>query len=511
MFWTFWPLVFLLPITSDALQFTQLPLAGPTTDDWDLNASPNYNATGRFVFDAVAGLLQHWSNTRYHNGHTIVPGNIPAGTLLYHGRQDPDVPTTREWASLDSEFARIFCAEDDCWILTLVTTRPLRVLYFDGSSATKNGDGPIDTQDLLSWGAVLPERVSWDYERLRRLCELGDSLGFDAFVRMQGNFEVMLCNFTDGVQTVSLSKLENEERFPHHGYTFLHASAWHDHYPGETRIQLDLTRLISLYDVTLAPSLVPVRSGKERRMHRVLGIDERDVNAVLARVRAIASSPPSQSGIDWSTLFKVIRDRYSTRLEVLQSILSTDKDPGPRAFVIVQMALSPYRLYSAVPHPTGSDTAWAAPVFRLCSQSHTSFIESIHDELTASEHLLLTSAQETTREICRTLVGIWAEGMISLRDASTISESLALKWKTGVDHLINWLDWSLWTKCRPACAFDESCYIPGSPFSMEEWDAPEPRCISLFEPYSGIEPEDKGPPQNISSLPPRNLLKTLRL
>lgn len=96
------------------------------------------------------------------------------------------MPTTREWASFDTEFARIFCVEAvNCWFLTLVTTRPLRVLYFDGSSATKNGDGPIDTQDLLTWGAVLPERatVPWDYERLHRLCDLGNSIGIDAYIR----------------------------------------------------------------------------------------------------------------------------------------------------------------------------------------------------------------------------------------------------------------------------------------------------------------------------------------
>ncbi|KAJ7034697.1 hypothetical protein C8F04DRAFT_1100677 [Mycena alexandri] len=465
MHWNFRPLVFLLPITSDGVQFTQVPLADSTTDDWDLNAVPNPNATGRFVFDTVASLLQHWSNTRYHSGHNIIPGTIPTGTLLYHGRQDSDVPTTREWASFDSEFARIFCAEPvDCWFLTLVTTRPLRVLYFDGSSATKNGDGPIDTQDLLTWGAVLPERaksVPWDYERLHRLCDLGDSIGIDAYIRMQANFEVMLCNFTDGLQTVTLSRLEDEERFPHHAYNFLHASAWYDHYPGETRIQLDLTQLVSLYDVEVAPSLVSVRYGQERRAHRVLGIDERDVNAVLQRVRAIPSATPSQSGIDWSMLFKVIRDRYATRLEVLQNILATDKAAAPRAFVIVKMALSPYRLYSAVPPPTGSDTAWAAPVFRLCAQSHTSFIESIQSKLTTSEYLLLTSAQETTREICRILVGMWAEGVINLRDSPTLSESLTAKWKSWVDGLMSWLDWSLWTKCRPACEI-EVCALPSN-------------------------------------------------
>jgi hypothetical protein len=115
-------------------------------------------------------------------GLTIVPGTIPPGTLLYHGRTDRHIPARSEWASTDPEFARRFCSDQPCWILTLVTTRRLRVLYFDGSSATKLPDGPMDTQDLLTWGAVLPERAvaDWEYKRLERLC---NTLGFDAYVR----------------------------------------------------------------------------------------------------------------------------------------------------------------------------------------------------------------------------------------------------------------------------------------------------------------------------------------
>lgn len=86
----------------------------------------------------------------------------------------------------DIEFARVICLDSEpCWLLTLVTTRPLRVLYFDGSSATKNPDGPMDSQDLVTWGAVMPERATleWEYPRLHRLCDLAGTLGIDAYVR----------------------------------------------------------------------------------------------------------------------------------------------------------------------------------------------------------------------------------------------------------------------------------------------------------------------------------------
>ncbi|KAJ7207996.1 hypothetical protein GGX14DRAFT_634767 [Mycena pura] len=485
---TFTSLVLLwLPIGSHATQKTLV--LTDSAFEWNLNTLPNPNATGHLIFNTVSSLLQHWPNTRYHNGHTIVPGTIPIGTLLYHGRTDPDVPLTREWASTDPEFARLFCFEfGQCWILTLVTTRPLRVLYFDGSSATKMPDGPMDTQDIFAWGAVMPERatVDWDYRRLHRMCDLGDTLGIDAFVRMQLNFEIMLCNFTDGVQTVSLSRLQFEPRFPHHAYSYILSSTWHDHFPGEPRIQLDLTHAISLYDTALAPSLVSRRYGQDRRAHRVLGIDQRDVEAVAARVRAIPFSS-RVSRIDWRTLFQVIRDRYAERLDALHSTLhDASDDSAPRAFRLLQMLLAPYLVHSAVPPPADTNTAWAAPVFRLCATAHTSFAESMNHTFTASEHMLLSATKETIREICRSLVGMWAIGVLELRDSKTISDVVGDQWRVDIDSLLGWLDWDSWIACRPACAFDESCYLPGAPFSMGEWNVSKPRCVRLFEPYSDI-------------------------
>ena len=34
------------------------------------------------------------------------------------------------------------------------TTQPLKLLYFDGSSAAKMSDGTLDSQDLLTWGGA---------------------------------------------------------------------------------------------------------------------------------------------------------------------------------------------------------------------------------------------------------------------------------------------------------------------------------------------------------------------
>jgi hypothetical protein len=83
-----------------------------------------------------------------------------------------------EWTATDPEFAFEFCRDSStandsiagCWQLTLVTTRPLKVLYFDGNSAAQMGDGPLDAQDLLIFGKVDPTCAHDVRARINGLC-----------------------------------------------------------------------------------------------------------------------------------------------------------------------------------------------------------------------------------------------------------------------------------------------------------------------------------------------------
>lgn len=161
------PVLLLLPLfhavlasyATDSLQ-APISLDPPAlTSLWD---PPSPNATDHLIFSSVSSLLHTWHNARYRNGHTIVPGTIPKGTLLHHGTSKKEVPTTPEWTAFDPEFSFMFChaargakvapsynrmdadgSPGGCWHLTLRTTRPLNILYFDGSAAVKIY-GPLD-------------------------------------------------------------------------------------------------------------------------------------------------------------------------------------------------------------------------------------------------------------------------------------------------------------------------------------------------------------------------------
>ncbi|KAJ8581241.1 hypothetical protein M405DRAFT_633051, partial [Rhizopogon salebrosus TDB-379] len=292
----------------------------------------------------------------------------------------------------------------------------------------------MDIQDVTAWGEPQQNRFMDERERIIDLCRWGNEFGIDGFVRMEMDFEVMLCDFTAGVKVVSFLNVTPPWRgkvlmFPHipppysdalvRQFEVMHAGSWHNHYPGDSWIVLDITGLISLYDTELAPSLIPVRADLERWDHRVLGISSEDISRVMRRLTEVVSRPsPMGSGIDWETLINVIVDRYADRLELMQYLLNyTSSDSqeflqrAKLAQAQLRVMLTPYLLHSTVvPNANTSGvnaSQWAYPVFRQCATTHTSELTAHLHSMTPSEHLLLKAVKGTTREICRVTTNMW--------------------------------------------------------------------------------------------------------
>ncbi|KIJ89708.1 hypothetical protein K443DRAFT_51554, partial [Laccaria amethystina LaAM-08-1] len=428
----------------------QIPIQVPTPppnfkstmpDIWDFNATPSLNSTSHFIFDTVGSLAQQWTNTRYRNGHTVVPGTVPVGTLLYHGTDQPEVPTEPDWIATDPDHSYVFCrtssasGNSGCWHLTLVVTRPLRVLYFDGSSAAKMQGGPMDSQDITVWGQVKPEWTWNERKRINDLCEWGRKFGLDGFMRMEVDFEIMLCDFANGVEVVSHLNLD-PGKDAHPGdpepellsslflsptyvlqYRSIEAGRWHNTYPGETRVKLDLSRLISFYDTNLFPSLVFARFGQERWKHRLQELNTVDLKTFQARLLEILKqSDHAGSGVDWSTLIHVVVNRYAERLEILHHLLNTTSTAqhAKRAQGHLRSMVVQHILYTSMPSSESTNYSWAAPVYEDCATTHTRYISSapsLSVRMSKSESLILHSIQEVSKEICRVVVGMWAGGV----------------------------------------------------------------------------------------------------
>ncbi|KAJ7366152.1 hypothetical protein DFH08DRAFT_1002783 [Mycena albidolilacea] len=519
----------------------------PLDSKWtDLTARADANAISQLIFDSVNSILQHWTHTRYRNGHSIIPGTVPVGTLLYHGRGD-------------NELRRLLFPNG----LQSIQNTHFHFVGF-GTEATRTRGagsynlrdaGTLEAQDLLVWGKFDPERWVDERERIDDLCAWGKDFNIDGYLRMEMDFEIMLCDFSQGVELVSadnlaswwtnpttpsplrptsrstpdfhppasshsLDPLDDDPSFPTGDifrFETVRAGSWHNHYPGKTRISLDLTGFISFYDTTLAPSLVSGRQGTERWDHRLAGISPADLTAIESRLsEALTRGPNAGSGVDWRELYRVVLERYVERLELMEYLLNTTTadNINERARQIqtqLRVMLTPYILYTSRPTPrgisssvdsTGNDS-WALPVWQGCATRHTAHIHANTDlksRLTSSERLLLRTLDETNREICRVVVRMWVAGVhagldthIPLEDSQTVAAPplVVQEWRLEAGALMKWLDWGVWVKCRPACGVEEICYLPTWPYFRgpdrtedERWKRPQPQCIRQFAPYS---------------------------
>ena len=127
---------------------------------------------------------QHWHSFRTL-GHSLVPATVPKGTILYHGRVDPRIPSSPDWLAFDFEHAYLLSLGSAGYVISLQVKRDLRLVYFDGTSAAKMKDGPMDSQDVILWGRPRPDKFNSERERINALCDWGRQFGLDGFVRME--------------------------------------------------------------------------------------------------------------------------------------------------------------------------------------------------------------------------------------------------------------------------------------------------------------------------------------
>ncbi|KZT72896.1 hypothetical protein DAEQUDRAFT_722527 [Daedalea quercina L-15889] len=487
------------------------------------NEPPSPDATGNLVFQSLASLLQMAPNSKYINGHSIVRASIPAGTLLYHGRAIKE-PPTRDWIAFDPEHSAFFAAGPNGTFFTFITTRELRLVYFDGCSGNKF-NGVVDAQDVVFFGEVnYDPHDGWFAElgRFNRMCEWGQRYGIDGIVRMQYDFEIMYCDLSDGglhlvsaaspvatdgmlsaipINATSASDSARDipakvlpqppgplptvrqPMIPPEGWKgslpttageVAHAGAWHN--AGEVRIRVEPSTMVSFYDPALT-SLLEARRSSNREDYRLTGISKEDVARVQADVaEMMARDPSAKSGVDWQALARVIQDRFSDRLPYIRHLLHQPYSNASAQAIAVRRAvyvsLQPYIGRDHVGAPD-----WYANMAEGCATKHTAYLPT--GKFTKQEHILHNAAQEVLHEICRVYTEAWRDAFdVEEQSADTAAQLLA-KWQGEFDVLVEWLDWPAWMKCDPPCGVDEFCRWPQHAAWESVPNQPVPHCVSM--------------------------------
>jgi len=479
-----------------------------TPEHWSTEYAPkreNAITNARNIFNTIHSAKRQWGSSVQHNGMSFIPATVPEGTLLYHGDPDREHVKGMEWLAFEIQHAEMFAAprpprvprspgekasaEEPLeshremvrnhmllgdprgdfpdprtfvpgYLHIYQANRPLKLLYLDGMAAANCDRGTYDSQVYV----LLENKTTWrdEFENACSLCEMGAEWGVDGFIRMEIGFEIIYCEFQDGLDLVS------SYQTPHHGdpedlngsTIFETVRETAQRYQGidSGRLRLEYTIMISayFYPVNLTN---PIPGNEDPRLLFTS-------TAQLARIKSdlaaeITALHPGHI-TDWQgQVIDMITARYSDRLKFLAT------GPEHEQFLgILNNMLNTYVDYNG--------TATRTQTIEKCAHH---YLLPVTPRTMQDTYIHAAVATVMTR-ICTTLYQA-RDILIDELDLNLEAEPPSTTPQQLVQELNKWLDWPDWKFCRK-CEENEVCYIAMFPFGSVD-DHFFPRCKNESE------------------------------
>ncbi|KAI1460549.1 hypothetical protein F4805DRAFT_416301 [Annulohypoxylon moriforme] len=453
---------------------------------------------GLQIFNSVHDAMRQFGSSLHHNGMSLYPAVIPKGVLLYHGTHTKEIPTGFEWLAFEIEHAEGFARggppgpngthgnpppgpppmgmamQDDHpppnnrpprprgegHLHIYQAVRPLNVLYIDGMAAGKTDIGTVDTQDILLAGNK--SHSPWgESSRAENLCSLAQQWKIDGFIRMEPGFEIIYCDFTDGLRLVSANKRPSmdqpgSEDNAISGFEWARAASQRYHGIGSSRVILDYSSVVSAF---FYPINLTNPDPKRPELPRLLGASNEEMDVVREHVaESIARSiSHMQTPIDWQGVSDMIVTRYDKRLPLIAETGSIDLLKAE-----INGLLNIYIDYAE------ADNGLAG-----AQQRCTEFFLQPVQPRTSEDKLIYAAFENTTATICAALFKV-RELIIENTDADE-SEAIHAT-RQIISSLMKSLSWSNWKDCG-VCKADEVCFIAMWPMGDTE-DHYNPRCLN---------------------------------
>jgi hypothetical protein len=336
------------------------------------------------------------------------------------------------------------------------TNRPLKLLYIDGMSATACDFGPLDTQDIILLNFT-SDKID-ETKRAILLCELAEEWGVEGFIRMETGFEIIKCNFSDGLDFVSRKRRPDRAKDDSHNRMFLleriREVTKRHHGIGGGRATLDYSSMISAYFYTTNlsnPDPNPALPSPPRLLFTDPEVISR-IKSDLGHVLKVSLPHPS---INWQDVADI--KRYSDGLQSMASDLRQDEFRSE-----INMLLDLYIDY---------DFSKLQDPIEVCSSHYLQPIQAS----TQQDVLLYSAFKAVTHRICETLFAVREELVIKETDGISDESGSTVHSVELIRDLVTWLDWSTW-KEYGQCAYHASlpcsrwqCRRPLQ-FTMPEYD-----------------------------------------
>ncbi|KAI5867922.1 hypothetical protein GGS23DRAFT_591732 [Durotheca rogersii] len=382
-------------------------------------------------------------------------------------------------------------------------TRPLNVLYIDGTAAGKTRLGTLDTQDLLLRGRR-GGSVWDDWDRARDLCALGhEGWGIDGFVRMEPGFEIVYCDFSDGLRLVSADRRPGSSPGEAAAVTnssiaqfeWARAAAQRYRGIGAARVRPDYSAMVSAFFYPLnLTNPDPARPD----LPRLLQASDAELRAIadhISRTVARSTSRDHAPTVDWQGVTDMIVARYVDRLPLMAQTDSLSTLRGE-----VNTLLNVYIDYSSEP------SEMLAVAERRCASFYLQPVQALLH--TVEDRLISAAIENTAARICAALFQVRRLVVENAGvDESELSSTASLEAARGIvsDLMERTLLWAQWKECG-TCHADEVCLIAMWPIGDVE-DHFNPSCRNLSavggrRSYwtGGDNPPPPPPPSEMSSL-----------
>lgn len=339
------------------------------------------------------------------------------------------------------------------YLHTYRTKHPLRLIYVDGQSAAKSDKGTLDVQDLIlrnhtSADADEGRGMMGEKQRADDLCQLihteyADRV--DGILRMEGGFEIILCDFAKDLDVVSILPAKASGMGPggsdadHFNYWQAISARYFD--IGANRVRLDFESFTTLFAY---PSAIYFDETSRPRVKN----NTAELDTVRQDIKKMILGPDSTANADvvnWQDITDLIVTRYADRIAYMTS---GDLTTLSALSAEIERALRPFIDYSA---------RNASLEAERCA---TQFMPSAS---ALAPSVAGTAIKQTYQTMCSALASAGHE-----TDYDDALET--------VRQLKQYLAWTTWKKCS-SCASHEICLVPVWPMGSKE-DFEQPPCVS---------------------------------
>ncbi|KAI1777979.1 hypothetical protein F4818DRAFT_331470 [Hypoxylon cercidicola] len=464
---------------------------GPTLDAARKN--------GPQIFNALHNAMREFGSALHHNGMSLFPAVIPEGVTLYHGAETREVPKKPDWLAFEIEHAEAFARS---WgrprnrtdgkhylnspgfaihaqlqegeppkyppsvsrpghLHVYQARRPLNVLYIDGTSAGKTDMGTIDTQDILLLDHR--DRTPWDdFGRADELCSLAEEWKIDGFIRMEPGFEIIYCDFTNGLKQLSATQRPERSDPGNVNSTSITMFEWaraaSQRYQsiGSSRVLLDYSSMLSAF---FYPTNLTNPDPERPELPRLVEASDEELRVMRQHVAdsVARSMSRGKEPLNWQGVTDMITTRYASRLPLIAQAGSIDilRDE-------VNHLLNTHIDYSE------ADTSYFA-----AQQRCTEFYFQPVQARTPEDKLIYAAIESTAAAICAAL---FQARKLVVEDPEADESAAFSAAKAVVANLMETLRWSEWKECGK-CQPDEVCFVAMWPMGNVE-DHYNPSCLN---------------------------------